>query len=311
MKANYMKNQKTKILWALDPFETHPQIIKKCISALKAFSPIPIEPVYVASPAQTRLNLEFSVPAKQRYQEVALAALQKKLRRVNLAPLLPPKVIVENHLTLSASAKALADYASRENAFMIVTGTRAKKGFSRFILGSFAETLLFHSKVGVLLVNPNRKPASSIHKILFATDFTPASKKAFLGLMPLARCLRAKILLHHVLCKPYLLSTSIGDIFPEQGLVPMAEFLRLETQQCRHFAKAFIALGKKQKVPVQFVLDVSAKSVAETILTRATAAKVSLIAMAAQSNRLETFLLGSASRRVLRDATRPVWIQRS
>ena len=49
------------------------------------------------------------------------------------------------------AAAEIINYAKRENAFMIVAGTRGLGGFNRLLLGSTAQALITYSDISVLI----------------------------------------------------------------------------------------------------------------------------------------------------------------
>jgi nucleotide-binding universal stress UspA family protein len=84
-------------------------------------------------------------------------------------------------------AASLVSFAKELRADLIVTGTNARKGLSKAILGSCAESIIRHASCPVMTIGPKAKPvprgALSFHTVVFATDFsTDAAKQAVLAL---------------------------------------------------------------------------------------------------------------------------------
>lgn len=103
-------------------------------------------------------------------------------------------------------AASLVALANELNADLIVTGTNARHGLSKAILGSCAEAIIRHASCPVLTVGPKAKPAPkqglSFHTILFATDFSvDAARQAEIALS-FAQDSAAKLYLCHVLKEP-------------------------------------------------------------------------------------------------------------
>jgi nucleotide-binding universal stress UspA family protein len=86
---------------------------------------------------------------------------------------------------------------------LIVLGTHGRGGFKKLVLGSVAEEVLRRAACPVITVGPHiDDPLSTtgeFHKILFATDFHPASLKAFDYALLLANQVQAKLILLHVM----------------------------------------------------------------------------------------------------------------
>lgn len=62
-------------------------------------------------------------------------------------------------LTEAAPAKAIAEFAQEKDADLIVVGTHGKKGVTRALLGSTAESLLRQSPCQVLVVKQKARTA--------------------------------------------------------------------------------------------------------------------------------------------------------
>ena len=96
----------------------------------------------------------------------------------------------------------IADVAWRYNADLLVVGTHGRSGFKKLALGSVAESVLRMAGCPVLTVGehvplpPNAAP--EFHTILFATDFGPASTKAWPYALALAREFGARLVLLHI-----------------------------------------------------------------------------------------------------------------
>src|SRR5262249_39669163 len=151
-------------LWAIDPFSDKTQQLRTAgfLKALTKGQDITIEPVTVLSPDQLKVSSELELEAVQ--------TLKKWLKPVKVNGLTEPTVLISDSLSRRAAVEKLLEYAEKSQASLIAVGTHARKGVMRFLLGSFAETLILHSKTPLLIVNPKCKPMPAIKEILFATD---------------------------------------------------------------------------------------------------------------------------------------------
>ena len=89
----------------------------------------------------------------------------------------------------------------RENVDLLVLGTHGRGGLRKLVLGSVAEEVVRLAGCPVLTVGPNAPPAGSgeFRNILFATDFGPASTKAFPYALSLAENSQGKLVLLHAI----------------------------------------------------------------------------------------------------------------
>ena len=111
---------------------------------------------------------------------------------------------VTHHLVLERGNvwDVLASEIQRDNIDLLILGTRGRGGLKKLALGSVAEEVLHLASCPVLTVGPNVPPAgpgkSDFKRILFATDFGPASNTAFPYALSLAENYQAKLFLVHM-----------------------------------------------------------------------------------------------------------------
>jgi len=90
-----------------------------------------------------------------------------------------------------------------QNIELLVLGTHGRGGLKKLVLGSVAEEVVRRAGCPVITVGPHIDVASGatgeIHRILFATDFHPASAKAFEYALLLANQFQAKLILLHLM----------------------------------------------------------------------------------------------------------------
>jgi nucleotide-binding universal stress UspA family protein len=90
-----------------------------------------------------------------------------------------------------------------EGCDLLVTGTHGRRGLAKLALGSIAEQMLHLETCPVLTVGPCvpaiPKSGIQISKVLFATDFGPASTKALPYATAFAKEFRARLVLLHMI----------------------------------------------------------------------------------------------------------------
>lgn len=298
-----------KILWGLNPFEENPKILKNTAILLKSFAGADsIIPVYVASPLELRIALEFSVPASRRFEEVAGEKMRKVLTPLTGLKLQRPKILVERDPSVTKAVQRFAEYVNREKPDLIVLGTQARRGIRRFFLGSFAESFLHHIDVPVLLVNPRSKSKGRVTRILFPTDFSDASKKAFREFCRFSSWINAKVILHHVLASPTRWASREGYLMMEDQLLKVPQYIERLRKNAQRQAEAWIREVGRKSSRFSVHIEESPSKMSEVILKRAKKLRVDLIAIASQSGQLKSAFLGSTARSVLRNSELPVWV---
>ncbi len=96
----------------------------------------------------------------------------------------------------------LSAMAERHKINLIVMGTHGRRGVEKLLLGSTAEEILRCAQCPVLMVGPETSVApeteARLQRILYATDFSPASKPAMHYAYVLAREYNAALFFLHV-----------------------------------------------------------------------------------------------------------------
>lgn len=105
------------------------------------------------------------------------------------------------HLVLMEGdpAGAILDCAHSRHADLIVLGTHGRSGLGKVLMGSVAERVFRHSTVPVLTIGPHLRHAEVVpHRILLATNFSAASKRAAAYAASLAREHGGELIVLHV-----------------------------------------------------------------------------------------------------------------
>lgn len=311
------KTSLKRVLWSADAFEEKSDMRNHAVGALKyllhRLPKLKIEPAYVLSPAELDLSLDFSPPWIKQFRPGAEKALARSAEASGLTTALPPKILVQRSPSLASSIQTLLKYAKSVKTDLIVTGTHARQGVGRWVLGSFAETLVAQSRIPLLIVGPESQALHRGH-ILFATDLGPNSATVFKRVLSLAQDLDAKITVLHVMPRPVAAVIQSGIYMLGGGWVPVQDFLGSEETSRTKRVDKWIQEAKKKGVSVEFVLERTMggkeATVAQTILAQAQSRQAGIIAIAAQSSAVSAAVLGSTARQVIRQAPCPVWVWR-
>jgi nucleotide-binding universal stress UspA family protein len=309
-----MPNRKTpqRILWALDPFEKESETRAHVSVILKEFTEAnqaEIEPVYVLNPGEFELSEEFTSPWLKQYKPTAEKTMTQCLKDFQIPGILPPHIVVERRPSKKRMLQALLGYAKRSGADMIALGTHARKGFSRLILGSFAESLLLYSKLPLLIVGA-QPPARKLEHILFATDFEKGADTLFKKVLKLAKDFGARITLLHVIHHPIEPVIQTGVYLLSGGWISLPDYLTREEAKKQKIADRYAEIAARHGISLNIAIEFSQVGISRTILQNAKDKGANLIAIAAESSPVASVILGSVTRQAVREAPCPIWVMR-
>lgn len=294
-----------KIVWAVDPFCEECTLVKqtaRAVSVLATQWNAAVEPVYILGGVPPNVRL---LPTLiQDVQAQAQTELRYLTRGIPIPQLADVRLIAGLNSQLRAQAADLIAYAKKSRADSIAVGTRARTGLKRWLIGSFAETLILESDVPLFIINPRESIPERIHQILFPTDFSERSKAAFKRVIRFAKEVQAELTVFHKI--RYELTPAVEVAFgayPSYKHLFQEEILAKETE-----ANAWATQAENEGIQTDSVVDYRTDgSVAQAILG-ISKRRGGMIAMAAHSGPLASALLGSLTRQVVRSSSSPVWV---
>lgn len=296
-----------KIIWAIDILSEDKKPQQVAVDFIKGISrqtDLKTRPVYVIRLGDQVGSLSHG-DGKKVFLENVKGAMARKLAGVKL-PLEAPLPLLQKGLYLRSDVDALVSAAKKEKADLILVNTHARKGLSRFWMGSFAETLMHHSSVPVLFLNPNYKPTGSIKTILFSTNLAPESQKALLKVAALTKRLKAELVLYNNI--EYFVATP-GLSFTET-MVFSQDIEKDIEQRKKKLNQLAQKVSAKHGIKVKVILDEKDLRVSEGIQKLAKKTPQCLIAMVSQTGPLLSALAGSSTRKVVRESINPVLVLR-
>ncbi len=199
-------------------------------------------------------------------------------------------------------AEAVAHWARRLEADLVVMATHGRTGLKHALLGSVTERIVRSSPVPVLSVKDRVLGEKPIRRILVATDFSPQAKRAAGLACSFAKRFGARIDLIHVL-----------DESPDYVGFLSAEVIAFETQARAMAGEHLSAAGQQieaEHLPVETHLR---KGVAgDVISSEAARLQSDLIVMGTHGfSGFAHLTLGSVAERTLRLAPCPVLTTRA
>lgn len=302
-----------KIIWAVDAFEDNKELNQKMadyVTHLHEITNADVEPLYLLRENEIVLPT-YEVPAwVTDHSKTAESLFREILADYDLPFLLDAKVIPHASQSHAGAAETLSNYALKSKADLIVVGSHGREGFQRFMLGSFAESLLLQSEVPVCVVGAHTTKTSAPKNILFPTEFGEHSKDNFRYVMQIAKKINAEILLLHAITRPI---ESLFDldtrprVYNFQGrMLTLEQIVEHQIESQAHKAQLWIDWAAKEGIAAHYFIDNSFKAVDELIIESIEKHSADLIIMEAQSGPLSAAILGSYTRNVVRKSPCPV-----
>ena len=195
-------------------------------------------------------------------------------------------------------------------ASLILVNTHGRSGFKRFVMGSFAETLLLRSRVPVFVVSSKMRGFRPIKDLLFPTDFGVHSKSVFKQAVSIATRMKASLTIFHSVLNPVEPFFQSGIYLMGGNWIPIQPYFGNQIESFSRKARAWAKWASHKGVPTETVMQVEGQGVAAQIVQAARDRQTSFIVMAAQSGPTAAALIGSVTRQVIRNAECPVWVLR-
>ena len=227
------------------------------------------------------------------------------VKTLNLGKSVDASVLVEKSSSRRSAVDRLVKYSKQDDADVIVVTSHGRSGPGRIVLGSFAESLLAASSVPILFLSEGAEQPEAVHKVLFPTDFSKASKLALDLFLKQMNGFQGEIILFHAIPPP-------GAIFDSAVLgiplyLPDSYWLEQKAwtdRECDQMLKNVTSKGFKARMVAQDgVLNTPA-----AIQKIAELEKVDFIGMASVSRGIQSAVLGSVAKEIFRLRKWPVWV---
>lgn len=212
------------------------------------------------------------------------------LKDVKYVPKKKPRILLHESDFVRGDVKTLVSYAKKIKAGAVLVSTNARTGFVKQALGSFSETLVLSSAVPTVIVNPKAEVGPKSGVILFPTDFSESSWKAFHQVVQFAKNSKAKIKIFH---------QAHGET--QSTTRSLADEINLHLEKWQSWSK-------KHGVKCSHLFQTGPKNIADATLAVAKNERPWMIALATVTGPLAATFLGSNARRIVRSANCPVWV---
>lgn len=297
-----------KVIWAVDAFpdslETQVQAGGGARFFLDRYAG-EVEPVFVYKPDPPGLFVQETPDLDRPWLDTGRKNVSMMTKLSGLANVTKPKFISCNSYSNRGMVQSLIRYAEAARANLIVVGSHSRKGVTRALLGSFAEELVLTSHIPVLVTSKKATVGSSsrFETILFPTDFSPASRLVFDTVVRLAKSLKVNlVILHKVELTQMPLPYPI--LLPPAAVASYKELIEQDSQQGDDWCRVAKAAG----VNASFRLVRNVDDAAGVIAKAAKRYPSCVVIMASGTGPWETRIVGSTTRKVVRQATCPVLV---
>lgn len=289
-----------KALWSYEPFHQDKKRIQLMNRALGALigSPSSIEVGFIATHTESSLNLAFDIPEDRRFSTYPRNQIKKELKGAKIK-IDEKKIHVIDYPTHSntKAVDRLFKLARDRSVDLIGIYTHSRKGYLRFVLGSFAETAIHRSRTDLLVLNPKVKISAGIKNVLFASDFGPSSKKEFLKLFKYVKNLNSNLTVFHHAEAIY--KWSIDETNPK-----IRSYRKKVDQMRKWIEEQCTKAGIKLTTVV--VSDFTPTS--NHILKLSKKNKMDMVVVCAKIGPMAALMGGSITRQIVRESSIPVLI---
>lgn len=296
------------ILVALDPFAKDQVSLKKAMATTKNLADAldaSIDPIAVVSPDQLHWPSRFDGTWAKQFDEAARASLKKVAASTGLKPA-KIEILSQPVHSLKASVTALTEEAEKRDPLAIAVFTHHRKAAHLRIFGTFATALLSKSRVPLVFVNAKGKDVKSFKRIVFATDFSPESEKAFCSILEIARVMRAEVVLYHALVP--IASEVYANVGLMGGFANYEAFVRDEEERATADGERWLNFAKEAGVEARFVLHHADFRASNAILESAKKLKADMIAVCSKTTGAAAVILGSITRDLIEGSKIPVLV---
>lgn len=298
--------KRKKIIWAIDPFGAA-KVQTSAASLAKSLSlSNDVEVVFVYG--RSRFLLDDRKPGSHMDLSHVETKLGEILKELKYKPKTKPRILAHESDFVRADVKTLVSYADKVKADAVLVSTNARTGFVKQALGSFSETLILSSAIPTMIVNPKAEVGSKPGVILFPTDFTDSSWKAFQQVVSFAKTSKAKIKIFHQLQSETRSMASTASFLQNEQWVDAPFPLDERLPVIKLHLSKWLSWAKKHGVKCSHVIQFGSKNIADATLAVAKKEQPWMIAMATVTGPLAATFLGSNARWIVRAAKCPVWV---
>ena len=191
------------ILWAIDPSEPETQPDRSLTHELLRWAKIAeirIQPTYALPKPISDIGYPLDGPDLVHYMDAAKQTAERYLKEIGAGEIMPVQMLPVESTSRKEFVSQIDRLANELRSPCIAVSSHGRSGLPRFVLGSFSENLLRHSSRPILFLTHDRpayKHDDAVTRILFPTDFSDLSRKAYHHFLIATRGLPIELVLFH------------------------------------------------------------------------------------------------------------------
>lgn len=219
-----------------------------------------------------------------------------------------PMVLVNNKTSIKSDVDVLCKYAEGNGAKFIVLNTHARKGLSRFLLGSFTESVLLRARLPLLLFNPKVEQPKKIARVFVALEMSRKAQAAFKKQLSWLKTLGAEVILYNKMLDPIEPVVQTGVLMAGGGWVGLDAYRTEDRVRRQKQMDAIAADLKRAGLKVRTIIDDAFGTTSERVLKKSRDSGAQLIVIGTQVGTAGALIFGSVARAVARDSRLPVFV---
>jgi len=299
-----------KVRWAFNPFSNHKESKLRdleFIKLLKTQRSAEIIPTYVLGSEHTEWVGYVAKNQGADAQNAVLKACYDKLEELGAENIVgAPEIILSDALSIRSDATTFA--LKCEDSDFVIVNTHSRSRVKDLLLGSFAESYLFKSKVPTIYIPPCEKSINKLDKVLYPTDLTVSSRVVFDQFLSKEFNIAKEIKLYSNVVHPVSAFVSGSSLMFGGGLISFDEYVNQDKEDRINEAREWVGIATSKGFISDFSVEEGPVPIADSIISFANGTECDAIAMSSFSSNLDSVFVGSTSREVLRKAKKPVII---
>ncbi len=304
-------SQPIKIIWPIDPTQSHEKAdenIHQFLTLLSQQTEFELQPVSVVS-ADFFVTSEYFEPVDVKalisYVEKECEVYLKTFKSFNPKPV----KILENHFSShGAQVMILSDYVKQTGADFALISSHGRKGWTRLLVGSFAESFLLQSTVPVFVIGPDYRQPQGLSNALMPVELGVTSQdfiEKFLDHHSLS--FLKSITLFHKISMLDLEDIAWAPTLYGIGGYQSDDILKKAHSNTEKFLSSFMDHPLSQK-RLKYEISKSLDSIHEVLIAESKKSDVHMIILRSQAGPVAARFLGSVAREVIRSSQVPTLV---